>query len=172
MIDTHTHMYYPEYGDPDEVMSRCLKSGICHMVLPNVNENTLKHLKDFHSRYPENTSMAIGIHPTDLENGWEEFIEKMEVELSKGEYAAIGEVGIDLYWDDSNLDNQKIAFERQLKLAEKFQLPVIIHSRNAFDETLEVIAKVKPSVPLIFHSFTGSTLDVENIRKFVTHISV
>lgn len=166
MIDTHTHLYFPEYGEEIEgVVQQCLEAGVNHFVLPNVNEESLQQVKDFHKKYPEITSMAIGIHPSDVNEASKDFLPLMEDEIKTGEYVAVGEVGIDLHWDPSTLEIQKELFTLQLELAEKYGLPVIIHSRDAFEETMEVIEKVKPGVPLIFHSFTGNKDNVERIRK-------
>lgn len=166
MIDTHTHIYFSDFNeDIDEVMKRCKENGVSHLILPNVDEDTVSLVKDFHARYPHVTSMAMGLHPTEVKEGWEEVITRMEEDFQGNDYVAVGEVGMDLYWDSSNIEMQKEAFERQLRLAMKLQLPVIIHSRNAFEETMEVIEKVKPDVPLIFHSFTGGIKDVRRIRQ-------
>ena len=166
MTDTHTHIYFPEFNDDIvEVMTRCKGNGIHKLILPNVDEESLPFVKDFHNRYPEITYMAVGLHPTEVKEDWQRVIGEMEKELETGEYVAVGEVGIDLYWDQSLISLQKEAFEKQLRMAEKFKLPVIIHSRNAVEETMEVIEKVNPSVPLIFHSFTGNKKDIERIRQ-------
>lgn len=166
MIDTHTHLDFPDYGEElDEVMQRCIESGVSHFVIPNVDEESIPRVRNFHARFPEITSMAIGLHPTEVNEDWSRVVDIVEKELESGEYIAVGEIGIDLYWDKSKLEIQKEAFERQLRLAEKYSLPVIIHSRSAFEETMEVIEKVRPTVTLIFHSFTGNKENVERIRK-------
>lgn len=166
MIDTHTHLYFPEYGDEiDEVMKRCLNAGVSHFILPNVNVESITQINEFHSKHPAVTSKAIGLHPTEVKEDWEEAVSIMEEEAEKGEFVAVGEIGMDLYWDQSTLELQKEAFRRQLRLAEKKRLPVIIHCRQAFEETMEVIEEVRPTVPLIFHSFTGNTENVRRIRE-------
>lgn len=166
MIDTHTHLYFPDYGEEiDAIMDKCRDAGVSHFVLPNVDEASLSEMKKFHRKFPDVTSMAIGIHPTEVKEYWKDFMGTMEKELESGEYVAVGEIGIDLYWDASTLPLQGEAFVHQLGMAEKYRLPVIIHSRNAFEETMQVIEELKPTVPLIFHSFTGTKDDVDRIRK-------
>lgn len=166
MIDTHTHLYFPEYGEEiSKVMKRCEDNGVSHFILPNVDEESIPLVKSFHSKYPSVTSMAMGLHPTEVKEDWLRVLDIIEDEISTGNYVAVGEVGIDLYWDTSTLKLQPLAFEKQLRLAENFNLPVIIHSRSAFEETMKVIEEVNPSVPLIFHSFTGNKEDVARIRK-------
>lgn len=166
MIDTHTHIYFPEYGEESkELVARAKATGVNHLILPNVDADSLPHMKSFHARHPEETSMAIGLHPTEIKDDWREVMKLMEKELAEGEYVAIGEVGMDLYWDKSKLEEQTRAFEHQLQKAEETGLPVIIHCREALEPTLEVVGKVKPSVPLVFHSFTGGLQEVARIRE-------
>lgn len=166
MIDTHTHIYFDDFnGDIEEVMNRCKEAGVNAFVLPNVDEESLPLVKDFHSRYPDITYMAMGLHPTEVNDDWERVVDLVDKELESDKYVAVGEVGIDLYWDKSKLKLQQDAFARQLQLAKKYRLPVIIHSRDAFEETMQVIERINPDVPLIFHSFTGSKEDVSRLRK-------
>lgn len=166
MIDTHTHLYLPEYGEEvKKIIEDCTKTGVNHLILPNIDLESINHLKNFHLLYPYITSMAMGLHPTEVKDDWEKTLNVIENEIKTGEYKAIGEVGIDLYWEDQHKKDQIRVFELQLQMAEKYNLPVIIHSRNAYKETVEVISKVKPNVPLIFHSFTGSKEDVKTIRQ-------
>lgn len=166
MIDTHTHLYMEEYDcDSAEMVSRAMEAGVFHVILPNVDEASLPRMKAFHKNNPDFSSMAIGIHPTEVKENYHDFLKTMEKELEEGGYVALGEIGIDLHWDSSTLSLQKEVFEKQLRLAEKYGLPVILHSRDAREETLEVIEKVKPTVPLIFHSFTGNYKDVVRIRE-------
>lgn len=166
MIDTHTHLYFPEYGEEiKEVILRCQAAGVTHCILPNVDVDSIKQVKEIHTQYPEFTSMAIGLHPTEVKEDWEEAVSQMENEAQTGEYIAIGEIGMDLYWDKSTKELQKQAFEQQLRIAENLKLPVIIHCREAFPETLEVIKRVSPTVPLVFHSFTSDRETVKKIRE-------
>ena len=167
MIDTHTHIYFRENFENEfsEIISRGLAEGVSHFVLPNVDESTIEEVRYLHRLFPDITSMAIGLHPTEVEETWNVSMKTIEKELSSGEYKAIGEVGLDLYWDKSKALMQNEAFEWQLRLAEEAILPVIIHSREALAETLEVIKKVSPTIPLIFHSFTGDISAVRKIRE-------
>ncbi len=166
MIDTHTHLYlsaYPEGGN--QAVQRALDSGVSHMVFPNVDMTTVEPMMALHALFPDTTSVAMGLHPTEVGEDWQEIVEKMTEIIDKGNFSAIGEVGIDLYWDATKNDKQMDAFVEQLRIADSKSLPVIIHSRNALNETLDVIKTAKVSVPLIFHSFTGSPEDVKMIRE-------
>lgn len=166
MIDTHTHLYRSSYGEGfAEAIERAKAAGITSLILPNVDEESISDIEKTKQMFPEIVHVAMGLHPTDVKENWSSLLDKMEKLLKNGEYVAVGEVGIDLYWDKSNLKNQQAAFRRQLEIAERLNLPVIIHSREALEETLEVIDEVKPSVTLVFHSFTGGPADVARIRE-------
>lgn len=166
MIDTHTHLYLPEFEEEGTAAAdRALASGVKFMILPNVDSSTIEPMERLHRARPGSTAMAMGLHPTEVDDGWRDIVDGMETLLRTGGYVAVGEVGIDLYWDKSHKDEQTEAFARQLEIAESLSLPVIIHCREALGETLSVIESVKPTVRLIFHSFTGSAEDVERIRK-------
>ncbi len=156
------------------VVERAIAAGVERMVLPNVDADSIEPMKKLHDRYPENTVTGIGLHPTELGSDPDTLLDFMEKELSKGEYAAVGEVGIDLHWPDSPPEEeQRRAFLRQLEWGSRYGLPVIIHSRDACDVTTAVIAELKEKLEaegkglpqLIFHSFTGDSEDVRAIRK-------
>lgn len=173
MTDTHTHIYMPDSfaEDSTEAAERAIASGVRRMVFPAVDLPTFAPLLALHSRFPESTAIAVGLHPTELSDDWRgdlEDIRRMALEAD-ARIVAIGETGMDLYWDKSNLDAQKEAFMAQLIMGMDMNLPVIIHCREALEETLEVISDFKQKFPdklpdLIFHSFTGSSADVKRIR--------
>ncbi|MDE6009446.1 MAG: TatD family hydrolase [Muribaculaceae bacterium] len=166
MIDTHSHPYLPEFEDGGEgAVDRAVAAGVSFIVLPNVDASSVEPMMHLHNLRPDTTAVALGLHPTEVNADWRVTVEEMERELKKGGFAAVGEVGMDLYWDKTFRQEQMAAFERQLRISEELSLPVIIHCREALKETLEVIDKVRPSVPLIFHSFTGTREDVREIRK-------
>ena len=165
MIDTHTHIYMDEFSDGGApALERALSVGVNHMIFPNVDSASVTPMMSLHDRFPECTSVAMGLHPTEIRDDWEKVVDDMEKSLEKGGFVAVGEVGMDLYWDKSREGQQLKAFARQLRIADRLRLPVIIHCREALDETLTVIKEVSPSVKLIFHSFTGGSEDVRKIR--------
>ncbi len=166
MIDTHTHPYLEQFSDGGtHAVERALSAGVTHMVLPNVDESTLRPMMNLHVSYPDVTSVAFGLHPTELGDDWQASVDVMEDLLADGEAVAVGEVGIDLYWDTSRRQDQIAAFRRQLRIASRLDLPVIIHCREGLDDTIDAIRAEKPHVRLIFHSFTGSPQDVARIRQ-------
>lgn len=166
MIDTHTHLYLPEFEDGGrEAVTRALGAGVTHLVFPNVDSATIAPMMELHRSFPETTSVAMGLHPTEVGDDWQQILSEMESMITGGGFVAVGEVGMDLYWDKSRLSDQLAAFAAQLRIAGRYRLPVIIHCREALEETLSVIAEVNPTVPLIFHSFTGTVENVRRIRE-------
>ena len=176
MIDTHTHLYMDSFSkdEPDgcaAAVDRAVEAGVECMVLPSVDRESAAEVAALHARRPEHTRTAMGLHPTEVGEDWKEELEDIVATLSPTAPVAIGEVGIDLYWDDSNLSLQKEAFIAQLLLAEKMGLPVIIHCRDGVEECCECIEVARERslsgklTPLVFHSFTGSPDDVRRIRK-------
>lgn len=167
MTDTHTHLYmadaYPDGGK--EAVENAVKAGVTALVFPCVTLESLEGMRFLHECFPENTRLAIGLHPTEVGDDAEEQLQRMEAMLP-GDFAAVGEVGIDLYHDASRREQQKKVFARQIKWAQKYDLPVIIHCRDGLDDTLEVLSSVEGKHPvLIFHSFTGGIEDVKRIRE-------
>lgn len=163
--DTHTHLYLSDYenGGHDAVR-RAIEAGVTKMVLPNVNLDTIAPMEALVRAFSDNLSMAIGIHPTDLPDDVDYAMKIIEEKAKSGAYCAVGEIGIDLYWDKTNLDKQMQAFARQLDIATAHSLPVIIHCREALDPTLEVLGGYK-QLQAVMHSFTGNEADIEKTRK-------
>ena len=173
MTDTHTHLYdEPFKGEEEAAVRRAIAAGVHTMVLANVDAASMEPIRRLHEAFPENTKMAIGVHPTELGSNPDAMLDMMEEELRahRDDYAAVGEVGLDLHWPDSPaLSAQQRTFERQLGWGVKYGLPVIIHSRDARDQTLESIERVRQALGtlpvMIFHSFTGTPEDVTEIRR-------
>lgn len=169
MTDTHTHIYMPEFeSGGDEAFQRALSAGVGMMVLPNVDIDSLELVRDFHSRHPENTRTAFGLHPTSVDSSWRDMLSRILPCLDEPGCVAVGEVGIDLYWDKSFRREQMEAFAFQIDEAARRGLPVIIHCREALDETLQVVSGFGSGLPrLLFHSFTGSRDDASRILDII-----
>ncbi len=168
MTDTHTHIYIPDSEEePKVILERALASGVRRMVFPNVDQESVSQIRALHSAYPSQTKIAIGLHPTEVDENWESIVDEMEHILDSEGWNAVGEVGIDLYWDASKAQLQKEAFSRQVDIAAARDIPVIIHCRDGLDLTLEVLAsKDRDSLPpLIFHSFTSGPESAKRIRE-------
>ncbi|MDE6279342.1 MAG: TatD family hydrolase [Paramuribaculum sp.] len=168
MVDTHTHPYLPEFdADRDEVVRNAIAAGVEMMILPNVDFSTIQPMKELAARWPENTRMAMGLHPTEVTSSWRDNFGIIESELRGGTpYVAVGEVGMDLYWDKTWREAQMEALDYQMKLATQLGLPVIIHCREALDEVIEVMSGLPEIPPLVMHSFGGTVEDVERLRKY------
>jgi len=171
LIDTHTHLYLPDMAGEGEVMvRRALAAGVGHMIFPNVDSATIAQQKDLHSRFPDVTSMAMGLHPTEVRGDYISVLGLMERELSATvaeRYVAVGEIGIDLYWDDSFRKQQIDALLTQCRWAIDLNLPVIIHCRNGLGDVLDVMERIDVSrFRAVFHSFGGTDADVDLIRSY------
>lgn len=145
-------------------MTRALDAGVEHLVFPNVNEETIAPMHALAEQFPSHISMAMGLHPTELEGDWKEALGRIMDVARSGKYVAIGEIGMDLYWDKTMEAEQMQVFDSQLSLAEELDLPAIIHCRNAQPQTLEVL-QGHPNARAVFHSFGGSFADVDEIRR-------
>jgi len=158
MIDTHAHLYAEEFADDrTEMIQRAIDAGIRAVILPNVDQSTIEPMLELEKKFPGYCFPAIGLHPTSVGENFEEELQVMESWLSKRKFIAIGEIGIDLYWDKTFLKEQVICFETQLTWSLEKKLPVIIHVRDSFEETLQIVEKYQgKGLRGIFHSFTGN----------------
>lgn len=170
MIDTHTHLYTSDaFADAEgaDAVCRALDAGVRLMVFPNIDASTVGPMLELHRKFPEQTLVGMALHPTEIGDDWRDVMADMERRISAGGYSAIGETGIDLYWDASRREEQMEAFSIHYDWAVRYGLPLIIHCREGLDETLEVIASKNASErpKMIFHSFTSGPDDVKRIRK-------
>lgn len=167
MTDTHTHIYDLQAftEGPSEALKRAVDAGVGRFVLPNCNEKSVEPLLDLHHRFADCTYIAAGLHPCDAAEDWQAQLRYIFdcMGQEKG-LVAIGEVGMDLYWDKSTQERQKKVFAYQIELAQSRSLPLIIHCREALDETLEILNRYRRNVKAVFHSFTRGAEDVKKIR--------
>lgn len=157
-IDTHSHLYLPEFdNDRDEVINRAIREGIKKICLPNINIRSVKPMMDLVNKYSGFCFPMIGLHPTSVRKNYRDILKKVQEFLHKENFIAIGEIGIDLYWDNTCKEEQKKAFREQIGLAIDNHLPVVIHIRESFDEVFQILDEFEPDYPKgIFHSFTGN----------------
>ena len=167
MIDTHAHIYAEEFDeDRAEVIKRAKEAGVSHIVLANVDRESFPSMMKTCSEYPDMCIPTIGLHPTSIGENWKEELSFMEEQLHKYDFKAIGEIGLDLYWDKTYLKEQIEALETQLRWASERNLPVIIHVRDAFPELHEVLHRMKGlKLRGIIHSFSGDAQDVGKIKE-------
>lgn len=165
IIDTHAHLFAEDFEDDlNEVISRAKETGVVNVLLPNIDEASLPRLKKCVLDYPGFFYPMMGLHPTSVGNNWEHQLEVIYRELDTGHYIAVGEIGIDLYWDRSLREEQINAFEQQLRWSIEKDLPVSIHFRNATQEVINSIRKVgAESLRGVFHSFGGTREELEAI---------
>jgi TatD DNase family protein len=158
ITDTHTHLYSEEFDqDRDEMMQRALQNGITRFFIPAIDSSCTQSMYDLEKNYPDNVFLMMGLHPTYVKENYLEELEHVEEELAKRKFYAIGEIGIDLYWEKTHLIEQQIAFRKQIQLAKKYKLPIVIHCREAFDEIFEILEQEKaPDLFGIFHCFSGT----------------
>ena len=163
LIDTHTHLYLPEFDtDRDEVVSRAVGNGIIKMLLPNIDLQSVDQMLSVVNRYPGICFPMTGLHPTSVKSDYTAQLDKLEKLFNKQIFIAIGEIGIDLYWDKSLLKEQIISFKRQIAFAYDNNLPVVIHSREAFPQVFSVLDEFKgKKLKGVFHAFTGTREDAE-----------
>jgi TatD DNase family protein len=160
-IDTHTHLYLPEFdADRDEVVIRARDNGVSKMLLPNIDLPSVDQMLTVTGRYPDLCYPMIGLHPTSVKNDYKYQLDQMEDLFTRHKFIAIGEIGIDLYWDKTFLEEQMISLRRQVEFAIVNDLPVVIHSREAFPQVFSVLDEFKSKVLKgVFHAFTGNIDD-------------
>ncbi len=158
MIDTHSHIYDEAFDDDrHRVIDRAKAAGVEHIVLPNVDAASLPRMLALEAAYPGYCHAAIGLHPTGVDENFHKELDIVKSELARRPYIAVGEIGIDLYWDKTHYKEQVEAFRLQVEWAIERSLPVIIHTRNSFRETMEAFAPYRgKEVKGVFHSFTGT----------------
>ena len=165
MIDTHSHIYSEEFdADCDEVIARAQNAGVQKIILPNVDSQTLPRMLQLEAKYPSYCYAAIGLHPESVREDFPKELEVIRTELERRKYIAVGEIGIDLYWDKTYQKEQTIAFRTQIEWAQEFSLPVIIHVRNSHRETIDALEPyVNKGLKGIFHCFGGTPEEAAEI---------
>lgn len=158
ITDTHTHLYSEEFEkDREEMIQRALENGVSRFFIPAIDSSCTQAMYDLEKSHPEHVFLMMGLHPTYVKENYLEELRHVEEELAKRKFYAVGEIGIDLYWEKTHLAQQQIAFRKQIQLAKQYQLPIVIHCREAFDEVFEILEEEKsPELFGIFHCFTGT----------------
>ena len=165
MIDTHSHIYGPEFDDDRaEVLQRARLAGVDKVLLPNINEESIARMLQVAKEYPDMCYPMMGLHPEDVKEDWAQVLERMEMQLDG--MIAVGEVGLDFYWDTTFRKEQIEAFERQICWAVERNLPLVIHMRKAEQEFLEVMERHKSDgLRGVFHCFGGSKETASRMLK-------
>lgn len=169
LVDSHSHLFLEDFqSDLPQVMMRAREAGVTHIFMPNIDSTTIESMLKVCSEYKGYCFPMIGLHPTSVDAGYEKELAVVAGHLAMPDgYVAIGEIGMDLYWDKTYLKEQQIAFERQVRWALEYGLPVVIHCREAFDYIYDILKPYKTSsLRGIFHSFTGTREEAFRMLEF------
>jgi len=174
LIDTHTHLYLDEFQhDMEAMIQRVQQHGISRCYLPAINSKTHEAMLSLEASHPETCIAMMGLHPCYVKENYLEELNKVEQWLTKRKFAAIGECGLDFYWDKTFVKEQYLALEQQIEWAIAYQLPIVLHTRNATQETIDVIAKhVSRGLTGIFHCFGGSLEEAKQITDMGFYLGI
>ena len=165
LTDTHTHLYSKEFdADKTALIEKAIDSGVTRFFLPNIDSQSIPGMFQIEKQFPDNCFAMMGLHPCSVNESYQQELMVIEHWLSKRKFVGIGEIGVDLYWDKTFFEQQQDAFRRQIQLAKKYNLPYIIHSRNSFNEVMEIINEFKnENLKAIFHCFSGNVQQAEQV---------
>jgi len=168
ITDTHAHLYSEAFDDDrQEMIQRAIECNISRFFVPAIDSTYTKSMFDLEAKYPDNVFLMMGLHPTHVKENYKQELKHVEQMLLSHKFYAIGEIGIDLYWDKSTLSIQQEAFRFQIRLSKQYKLPIVIHCRNAFDEIFEILEEEKGNDLFgIFHCFTGT---IEQAKKAISY---
>ena len=169
LVDSHSDLFLEEFADDlPQVMQRAREAGVTHIFMPNIDSTTIESLLSVCAAYKEFCFPMIGLHPTSVNKNYKKELDIVAGQLaSSNGYVAIGEIGLDLYWDKTFLREQLLAFEKQVEWALEYHLPIVIHTREAFDYIYKVLQPYKETgLTGIFHSFTGTSEEAAKLLDF------
>lgn len=166
--DTHTHIYSEKFKeDQDEMINRAIASGVTRMFMPNIDLDSVEEMHQLAQKYPINCFPMMGLHPCDVKEDVDAVLAEMRKLLEEHNYVAVGEIGIDLYWDKTFQKEQERAFRTQIEWAKELNLPIVIHCREAFDEILSILDELNDDrLKGIFHCFTGSLEQAKHVLNY------
>jgi TatD DNase family protein len=166
LVDTHAHIYLHHFqNDLDEIIIKAKQNHVHKIILPNIDSSTIEPLLKLSEKFPEFFFPTIGLHPGSVKESCISELKVIENAARSRKFVAIGEIGIDCYWDTTFLKEQIHAFEFQINLALQSDLPVIIHCRDSFDLIIQSLEKFKGKIRGVFHAFTGNISQVEKVRS-------
>ena len=167
-IDTHTHLFTDAFDDDrDEAVNRALAAGVDHLLLPNIDSGTIEAMHQLESKYPKHCFSMMGLHPGSVKENWEEELATVKKHLFSRNYVAVGEIGMDLYWDTTFIKEQGFVFRQQVEWAKELGLPIAIHAREAFDEIFTILDELNDDrLTGVFHCFTGNLEQAKHIQSY------
>ena len=168
ITDTHTHLYSESFDeDRDEMIQRAIDANVERFFIPAIDSTYADRMYDLEKSFPDHVHLMMGLHPTHVQENYKSELQFIENQFQQRDFIAVGEIGIDLYWDKSTLEIQQEAFRYQIQLAKKYKLPIVIHCREAFDEVFEILEEEKGDDLFgIFHCFTGT---LEHAKKAISY---
>lgn len=167
-IDTHTHLFSPSFDDDrTEVVERAIQAGVDTLLLPNIDCDSIEPMYALCTQFPKNCFPMMGLHPGSVDEKWEENLEVIRKNLFERNNVAVGEIGMDLYWDKTFQKEQTHVFQLQVEWAKQLKLPIVIHAREAFNEIFEVIDQLNDGrLTGVFHCFTGTLEQAKKIKAY------
>ncbi len=165
LTDTHTHLYSKEFDtDRSPLIKSAMKNGITRFFMPNIDSDSIPVMYQVEKEFPDNCFAMMGLHPCSVNATVQHELQVVRHWLTRRKFVAIGEIGIDLYWDKTFIQQQQDAFRAQINLAKEYNLPYVIHSRNSFDEVMEIVNEFKSdNIKAIFHCFSGNVQQAEQV---------
>jgi TatD DNase family protein len=168
LADSHTHLYLNAFDDDrDEMVRRALDTGVKYLLLPNIDSDSIGPMMELAYKFPGHCIPMMGLHPTSVKNDYRDQLDVVAGWLKKEKFCAVGEMGIDLYWDKTYFAQQQEAFREQVRMALEYDLPLVIHSRNSFEEIFGLLDEVyQPGLRGVFHCFTGNAEQAEKALSY------
>jgi len=173
--DSHAHIYLKDFDhDRNEVMLRCSDLEVRKVYMPNIDHTSIDRMLEVEAKFPGQCIPMMGLHPCSVKKDFEKELYLVESWLEKRAFAAVGEMGTDLYWDKTFWEQQKEAFKIQVGWAKKYELPIVIHCRESIDETIEMVEKLSDAKKLkgVFHCFTGTIEQAKRITRLGFHLGL
>lgn len=167
LIDTHTHLFSKQFDDDREaVIRRAIEAGVERMYLPNIDRESVSAMNALTQQFPEHCFAMIGLHPCHVDEHYQGEIDFIQQELTTGQYVAVGETGLDYHWDTTFIEQQKDSLVQQIEMAKQHRLPIVLHTRESFDDTYALIAEHNDeTLTGVFHCFGGSFEDAMKVRE-------
>ena len=168
ITDTHTHLYSESFDeDRDEMIKRAINAKVERFFIPAIDSTYAERMYELEKSFPDHVHLMMGLHPTHVQENYKDELQFVENQFQQRDFIAVGEIGIDLYWDKSTLKIQQEAFKYQIRLAKKHKLPIVIHCREAFEEVFEILEEEKSDDLFgIFHCFTGTLEDAKRAISY------
>lgn len=166
-IDTHAHIYDSKFdADISEVLEQCQEEGVAQIYMPNIDHTSIDSMLELEHKYPGQCIAMMGLHPTSVKKNFEKELYTVEEWLNRRRFAAVGEIGLDYYWDTSFAEQQKEAFRIQINWAREHSLPIVIHTRDSFEDSIQIIEELHDErLRGVFHCFTGTAEEAKRIQE-------